>query len=233
MPKMWKGNGVSGIDTKRFSPWNPHNEHRAYYMAHNVIYDMANDYFTSIEKPIVRLKGKYHDATTAEKASVSGRIPWFDDPQYYFPLWSSRGAKNELNMKCEQWFHNNCEDMIYGMFHCYLWHGIEDAIKATKNYKALCNRWDNWFEGRRKTFLENMNKEIIKMTGNPAKMPSSHGGVANLLKVLTKTMTQRGASLDTIAKTQYAICTQAGIYIPSEFLTDVSVALEYKERING
>jgi hypothetical protein len=95
----------------------------------------------------------------------------------------------------------------------------------------LCNRWDNWFEGRRKTFLENMNKEIIKMTGNPAKTPSSHGGVANLLKVLTKTMLQRGASLDTIAKTQYAICTQAGIYIPSEFLTDVSVALDYREKV--
>ena len=78
--------------------------------------------------------------------------------------------------------------------------------------------------------MEKINQEIIKMSGVPAKAPSSHGGVANLLKVLTKTMIQRGASLDTIAKIQYAVCTQAGIYIPNEFLTDVAVALDYKDQ---
>ena len=56
------------------------------------------------------------------------------------------------------------------------------------------------------------------------KTPQSHGGVANLLKVLTKTMHERGSGIDTIAKVQYAVCVQAGIYIPDEFLTDVLVA---------
>ena len=69
------------------SPFNPHNEHRAYFMAHNVLYDMAQDYFAEIEKPIIRLKGIYRDPTSAEKAEHSGRSPWFDNPQYYFPKW--------------------------------------------------------------------------------------------------------------------------------------------------
>lgn len=62
------------------------------------------------------------------------------------------------------------------------------------------------------------------------RIPQSHGGVANLLKVLTKTMTAQGSSIQTIAKVQYAICIQAGIALPNEFLTDVMVA---EEIING
>ena len=53
---------------------------------------------------------------------------------------------------------------------------------------------------------------------------NSHGGVANLLKVLTKTMNEQGSTIRTIAKVQYAVCLQAGIYIPDEFITDVLVA---------
>ena len=81
--------------------------------------------------------------------------------------------------------------------------------------------------------MEKQNAEVMKLCGAPAKMPSSHGGVANLLKVLTKTMEQRGASLNTIAKTQWAICKQAGFYIPDEFLTDASVLMDYNEQISN
>ena len=81
--------------------------------------------------------------------------------------------------------------------------------------------------------MKKQNDVIKQTTGLPAKMPSSHGGVANLLKTLTKTMTLQGASIQSIAKVQYAICTQAGIYIPNEFLTDVAVALDYNERIEN
>lgn len=58
------------------------------------------------------------------------------------------------------------------------------------------------------------------------KVPQSHGGVANLLKVLTKTMKEQGSGIDSIAKMQYTVCMQAGIYIIPEFLTDVLVADE-------
>lgn len=216
---------------ERFSPWNPNNEHRAYYMAHNVIYDMANDYFAEHEKPQYLVKIKYHTPTSAEKAEVSGRTPWFDNPNYYFPKWSTRGQTDTLDAKCERWFHRHCNDMIQGMFNANAWTGIEAAIKNTQNYKQLCEFWDEWFENKRKTFMEKMNAEIMKTAGKPAKIPGSHGGVANLLRVLTKTMIAQGSDIRNIAKMQYGICVQAGIYIPSEFLTDVAVALDYNDQI--
>ena len=70
--------------------------------------------------------------------------------------------------------------------------------------------------------LSERKEELAKI----GKLPQSHGGVANLLKVLTKTMQTRGTSIHTIAKVQYAVCMQAGIYIPDEFLTDVLVAAD-------
>lgn len=210
--------------------WNPTNEHHAYFMAHNVIYDMADDYFKSIEKPIVRIK--YHTATTAEKEHISGRTDWFGyDYKWYFPRFAKSGRLADLDIKCEHWFHNNCKDMISAMLRCNGWKNIEQAINGTKNYNDLCGRWDEWFERKRETFMKETNEKIMEQKGAPAKMPSSHGGVANLLKLLTNTMIKRGAGLDTIAKVQYAVCSQAGIYIPSEFLTDCAVVLDYKDKM--
>ena len=76
--------------------------------------------------------------------------------------------------------------------------------------------------------------EIKTKTGvSEMKTPNSHGGVANLLKILTKTMERQGASIESIAKVQYAICVQAGVYIPDEFLTDIAVALDYKNTVEA
>ena len=69
-------------------------------------------------------------------------------------------------------------------------------------------------------------KQILKN----GKRPNSHGGVANLLKVLTKTMEKQGADIRSIAKMQYTVCMQAGIYIPDEFIEDVAVALSIEEK---
>ena len=68
--------------------------------------------------------------------------------------------------------------------------------------------------------------EAKKQIVENGKRPNSHGGMANLLKVLTKTMEKQGASIENIAKVQYTVCMQAGIYIPDEFIEDVAVALE-------
>ena len=67
--------------------------------------------------------------------------------------------------------------------------------------------------------------EAKKQMLENGKRPNSHGGVANLLKTLTKTMEKQGASIQSIAKVQYTVCMQAGIYIPDEFIEDVAVAL--------
>ena len=75
--------------------------------------------------------------------------------------------------------------------------------------------------------MENMGTDIQKVQELSArKTPQSHGGVANLLKVLTKTMEKQGSDISSIAKVQYAVCVQAGIYIPDEFIRDVAVTLD-------
>ena len=71
--------------------------------------------------------------------------------------------------------------------------------------------------------IESAKQTAIKQSRSKG-MPQSHGGVANLLKILTQTMKAQGSSIRTIAKVQYAVCIQAGILIPDEFITDVLVA---------
>ena len=99
---------------------------------------------------------------------------------------------------------------------------VKKAILGTSTWIELWNEFEEWFDERRKMFMEKQKTEIAKIN----KIPKSHGGVANLLKVLTKTMEQQGADIRTIAKTQFLVCQQAGIYLPDEFITDVAVALE-------
>ncbi len=101
------------------------------------------------------------------------------------------------------------------------------AMSENDNFDDLHEKYLSYFRERRERFLDK-EKQIIaiqqKALENTRKAPASHGGVANLLKVLTKTMQQQGASILSIAKMQYAVCTQAGILLPNEFLVDVLVA---------
>lgn len=106
-----------------------------------------------------------------------------------------------------------------------------DWVKAIKSYKCFDefeDAFEAWFIERKNKFMDKT-AEIIRQLNPDLKRikplkTNSHGGVANLLKVLTKTMHEQGATIRTIAKTQYVICLQAGIYIPEEFITDVLVA---------
>lgn len=105
---------------------------------------------------------------------------------------------------------------------------MEEAMRQTKRFPVLFDTFLRDFAQRRATFMEKTTSEIINAKLNEIKRqgkpPQSHGGVANLLKILTQTMKQQGASIRAIAKVQYAVCMQAGIYIPDEFITDVLVA---------
>ena len=107
------------------------------------------------------------------------------------------------------------------------WGSLGDAIKNTRTVVELWNEYEQWFQKRKERFMKK-NEIEVKQAQNivKKKIPQSHGGVANLLKTLTKTMEQQGADIRSIAKVQYAICTQAGIYIPDEFIRDVAVTLE-------
>lgn len=106
---------------------------------------------------------------------------------------------------------------------------LEMAMSKSGSFEVLFQGFTDYYEGRRRSFMEKTDAAIeAKKTALAAigQRPQSHGGVANLLKVLTKTMHDQGSSIYSIAKVQYAICMQAGIYIPDEFLTDVLVTGE-------
>ena len=106
------------------------------------------------------------------------------------------------------------------------------AISENESFNDLMTGFKDYFSQRRKRFMDKTAEMITDGVNNGtikkrrSLTPSSHGGVANLLKVLTKTMHEQGSSIRTIAKVQYTICTQAGIFIPDEFITDVLVAAD-------
>ncbi len=104
---------------------------------------------------------------------------------------------------------------------------IKTAMRQTKTFGVLFNTFLEDFEKEREDFMAKTNAIIANQVDalkKQGKMPQSHGGVANLLKVLTATMKAQGSSIKTIAKVQYTICIQAGIYVPEEFITDILVA---------
>ena len=116
-----------------------------------------------------------------------------------------------------------CDHMVNGFYH----NSWETAMEHYGTFEAMFDGFKEYFRMRKDKFMEETKSTIISETGNLPKQlrsPNSHGGVANLLRVLTKTMTEQGSSIRTIAKVQYEICKQAGIYIPDEFITDVMVA---------
>ena len=104
---------------------------------------------------------------------------------------------------------------------------LENAMRQTQKFSILFDTFREDFAIRRGQFMEETN-DLLNMKkvelARQGKLPQSHGGVANLLKLLTQTMKAQGANIKSIAKVQYTVCMQAGIYIPEEFITDVLVS---------
>ena len=125
------------------------------------------------------------------------------------------------------WFNEKSDRIIDGYIRCKYGGDIRKAMRECGTYDAMHDDYLAFFAERRKKFMEKT-EALVGKTGQElakkGKLPQSHGGVANLLKVLTKTMKEQGSGINTIAKMQYAICIQAGIYVIPEFLTDVLVA---------
>ena len=125
------------------------------------------------------------------------------------------------------WFNEHANDLRDRYIKARYRGNIETAMDESGTFAALFEGFCNYFTERRNEFTKKTNEMIDQRAKELARMgkrPQSHGGVANLLKVLTKTMHEQGNSIYTIAMVQYQVCMQAGIYIPDEFLTDILVA---------
>ena len=122
------------------------------------------------------------------------------------------------------------------VFYTDCYGGKEKAYEHTERKEDLIQRYIEWCAEKRKEMRKGMESGIKQEIERIAKkdetcvnvyknVRGNQGGVANLLKVLTKTMERQGADIRSIAKVQYSICQQAGIMIPEEIIKDVTVVL--------
>ena len=184
---------------------------------------MCRDMIDNHNPPILRLK---------TDKSENPENPYKDFIGEYRYMWLrsiydwGKGNRCKRHDMARRWFDKNSDTLVICFFSDLYGGDIERSMKATGNFKQLWDEFQTWFYGKRRdlrmTFDITDSKKQILENG---KRPLSHGGVANLLKILTKTMEKQGFTIESIAKVQYTICMQAGIYIPDEFIEDVAVAL--------
>lgn len=152
---------------------------------------------------------------------------------HFLPLQKlSRKHKGSVELKAWRWFNKNADKIRDAFIEKKYGGDLELAMIQTGSFGTLFEEFKTYFAERRNAFMERT--EHLMQIGRAelakqGKTPQSHGGVANLLKVLTKTMQGQGSTMETIAKVQYTVCMQAGIYIPDEFLTDVLTAMDIME----
>lgn len=193
--------------------------------------DMWNECQRIVEEaPLVRLKATLlREVKKVNEFDAFFGLNCFRHNWTILPLQSfSRKRKEHHAYKCWHYFVENGKEII-NVFIEQKYGKTECAMRQTKTFDALFDEFLNWFEERRNGFMDKVAAQLNEKKAELSKigkLPQSHGGVANLLKVLTKTMYARGTSIHTVAKVQYAVCLQAGIYIPDEFLTDVLVAAD-------
>ena len=183
---------------------------------------------TPLVYPKGRTWGRKIDLWEQFFEGADGRIRWD-----YLPTRKRLDARSykpgsEIQ-KSWVWFNEKSDKIVEGYIRIKYDGDIKKAMLWNRTYNAMHDDYIAFFAERRKQFMEKTEaligttKQALAKMG---KLPQSHGGVANLLKVLTKTMKEQGSGIESIAKMQYAVCIQAGIYIVPEFLTDVLVADE-------
>lgn len=193
----------------------------------NICHNLTGD---APKQPLCWLKNEQKPAVTAweYEGFYDGGMSSF--PYIWMDKYERRRGRNDTFRYAVGIFARN-GDLL---FRAYLKEKYKDDLRAaildSKNFDDLYDRFVCWFQKRKEKFMEKT-AELIKQL-NPgiknvrSSQPNSHGGVANLLRVLTKTMNAQGSSIRTIAKVQYTVCLQAGIYVPEEFMNDVLTAAD-------
>lgn len=198
--------------------------------------DEERNKYSRIEVEKAQKKYKAYFARDIEILSAS---PNANKLQHY-PYVNYRKLSNktlQFHARCERYIRDHIGELA--TIFCNVNYGsVKKAIDGTEHLYELWNGFEDWFEKWRKRVKENMKNEIEKKkeiavkTQTGAKLRTgSVGGVANLLKVLTKTMEQQGADIRSIAKMQYNVCLQNGVILPDEFITDVATALTIEEKL--
>ena len=181
------------------------------------------------DAPIVRLRSDPIEAWEYEG--------FYDGTSAYGIIWNfeTKRARNETFRKAVGLFARNGEQICQGYINERFGGDWRKAILHHKNFDDLFIGFEEYFGEKRIRFMKKTTDIIRQMRPDIKNIKqiktNSHGGVANLLKVLTRTMNEQGASIQSIAKMQFGVCCQAGIYLPDEFITDVMVAADINPEV--
>lgn len=154
---------------------------------------------------------------------------------YYYPFHYYSWADKEISSLCEgqpkKWERRAYryfleESNLFRIFIRQEYPLTHEIWKTEPN--EILERFNKWFIEKREKVMEDTALKMAKQNKKIFK-PTSHSGIASLLHVLTRTMEKQGADIRSIAKVQYAVCVQAGVYIPEEFLLDVAISLDIEK----
>ena len=178
--------------------------------------------------PLVRFRGSPKQVSVFEHFFGYGYVYNFD-----FKIINevSRARKGGIKRSAWLWFNENADAVCNGFIR-KRWGTVERAMIQCGTFENLYDDFQIYFAERKNALMEKTQNALEKRTAELAskgEKPQSYGGVANLLKVLRKTSEEQGSSIQTVAKVQFAVCLQAGIFIPDEFLTDVMTATDIME----
>lgn len=176
--------------------------------------------------PLVRLRGSTKPVSMFES--------FFDKGGYVFD-WNllplnkvAKHRRGSVPREAWVWFNENA-DAICRAYIRKRYGYADRAMIYSGSFSVLFADFKKYFDERKNALMEKTENALQVQKTKLAKKgekPQSYGGVANLLKVLHKTSLEQGSSVQTIAKVQFAVCMQAGIFIPDEFLTDVMTATD-------
>lgn len=181
----------------------------------------------AVSGPIVQLRGRKSPYMDFYPASGVISYNWKILPLNKMHARGRSDTTYRIRRFAWLYFNENADKMREHYLRVRFERDLRKAMDTFGTFDALFDNFRAYFEERKLRFMENTElmlqqwKDALAKSG---KHPQSHGGVANLLKVLNKTLHDQGSSVYTIAKTDYMVCLQAGVYLPDEFLTDVLVA---------
>lgn len=191
---------------------------------------------------LICLRNDSHYTTKDRQDAIKHMNDYFASEPRFYPMCFTpyryinehtrlNGRMVRTRYKCEKYLHEHIGDLAEHA--CIGKYGsVKRAILETSTWIELWNDFADWFKERKRGFMARMDTQIAEILkqkqvvrGKNAK-PAPVGAVANLCKELRRTMELQGADITSIAKVEYSLCVQNGLYIPDEFLTDVAVALD-------
>lgn len=189
------------------------------------LYVLKNQMAQYIGFPKIAIKVKGHDVVEDTPKDRNYDLYFKGSSLFAYSWFSEQTIKHgKLLAQGRNYFKQNAQ-LLCDLFINERYGTIDNAFMAHVYFLELESSFLFWFDGKRERMKNKLTTQDRK--NNLAKYKQKpYGAVANLLKTLTRTMELQGADIRSIAKMQYAVCAQANILLPDEFMNDVATALD-------